>query len=159
MSQQQDYLAKRTKSIGDIAVDGLLAGLTAGVVMGVFLVVVELIAGVGVVEALARFDPGGSESAVAGALFHLAVSALYGVVGALVYRAVIGRSPSLAAWGWLLGGAYGLLLWGLAQVILVPGVYRTADVIPPLLFAMAHLLFGLVLGLLLTRLERDTAIG
>ncbi len=145
--------------MGDVAVDGLLAGLLAGLVMGVFLVVVEMLAGVGFAQALARFDPGGNQSAVSGTLFHLAVSALYGVIGALLFRVVQRRRPAWTSWGWLLGGLYGLVLWAVAQLVLVPGVYNTADVIPPLLFGLAHLLFGLVLGLLLMRLERSPEIG
>lgn len=157
MNQRQNYASVEVKPVGDVAVDGLLAGLLAGLVMGAFLVSVELLAGVGVLEALARFDPGGNQSAVSGVLFHLAVSALYGVIGALLFRLVQGRRPSWTRWGWLFGAVYGLALWAVAQAILVPGVYDTADVVPPLLFGLAHLLFGLVLGLVLSRLERNAA--
>ncbi len=157
MDRQPSYVAGY-KSVGDVAVDGLLAGLLAGLVMGAFLVVVEMLAGESFAQALARFDPGGGQSAVSGTLFHLAVSALYGVVGALLFRVVQRRRPSWASWGWLMGGLYGLALWVVARLVLVPGVYNTADVISPLLFSLAHLLFGLVLGLLLSRLERSAGV-
>ena len=74
-----------SKSLGDLAVDGLLLGLAAGAMMVAFLLVAGMLDGVAPAAVLARFGLPGSATAVTGLLGHLAVSA---VLGAGVGRAV-----------------------------------------------------------------------
>lgn len=158
MTRESSYVALRHKSAGDVAVDGLLAGLFAGVVMGVFLVAADWLTGIPPAETLRRFDPGAGASPLVGGLFHLAVSGLYGVVFALVYRLLRRRWPRLARYGGVLGAGYGVLLWLGAQVVLVSGLNEALDAVPTVLFAVAHVVFGAALGLSLDRLERDATM-
>lgn len=157
MTRENSYLQQRDKSAGDVAVDGLLAGLLAGLVMGAFLVVADWIAGISPAETLGRFDPGAETSAFVGTLFHLALSGLYGVVYALVFRVLVRRWPAIGRYGWLLGAGYGFLLWLGAEAAFVGGLNTAVGAIPTTLFILAHVLFGAVLGLVLARLERAPA--
>jgi hypothetical protein len=56
-----------------------------------------------------------------------------------------------ALWPWLPGAAagllYGLLLYGLAQGLVLPWSRSALAAIPPLHFAVAHIIYGLALGL------------
>ncbi len=153
MTRESSYSEQRDKTTGDVAVDGLLTGLLAGVVMGVFLVAADWVAGISPAETLSRFDPGAGASPLAGGLFHLALSGLYGVVFALVFRVLVRRWPALGRFGWLLGAVYGLLLWSAAQAVLVTGFNESLGAVPTTLFALAHVLYGAVLGLSLARVE------
>lgn len=157
MTKESNYVAQREKTAGDVAVDGLLSGLLAGLVMGVFLVLADWTVGINPAETLRRFDPAANASPVVGALFHLALSGLYGVVFALVFRVVMRRWPAVSRYGWLLGAAYGAALWLGAQTVLVTGVSDALVDVPTALFALAHVLYGAVLGLALARVERAAA--
>lgn len=153
MTKDSSYIGRRDKTAGDVAVDGLLAGLLAGLMMGVFLVLADWLAGISPAATLSRFDPAANASPVVGGLFHMALSGLYGVVFALVFRVVLRRWPALGRYGWLLGAAYGLVLWLVAQAVLVTGISGSLGDVPALLFALAHVLYGAVLGLTLARME------
>lgn len=153
MTRNKSYGTLGDKSTGDVAVDGLLAGLLAGLIMGVFLVTADWMAGIGPVETLSRFDPGVNASPVVGGLFHLALSGLYGVVFALGFRLLIRLRPGIGQWGWLVGAAYGVGLWLAAQAVLVTGFNEALGTVPTYLFALAHILYGVVLGLSLARIE------
>lgn len=155
MTRESSYLKRRGKTAGDVAVDGLLSGLLAGLLMGVFLVLADWLAGISPADTLSRFDPAANAQPLVGALVHLALSGLYGVVFALVFRLLLRRWPRLGRFGWLLGAAYGLLLWLAAQAVLLTGINEALGELPALLFALAHVLYGAVLGLTLGRLERD----
>ena len=154
MTRERSYSEQRDKTAGDVAVDGLLSGLLAGLVMGVFLVLADWLAGISPAETLRRFDPAASASPIVGGLFHLALSGLYGVVFALVFRVLVGRWPALGRFGWLLGAVYGVALWLGAQAVLVTGVSEALGDVPTALFALAHVLYGAVLGVTLARVER-----
>ncbi|MFO7678724.1 MAG: hypothetical protein R6X34_01615 [Chloroflexota bacterium] len=54
-------------------------------------------------------------------------------------------------WGWLLGLGYGLLLWLLAMEWVVTAVGAPLAQISAWQFALAHLIYGLVLGFWLGR--------
>lgn len=151
MTNRMSYVAQRTKTTGDVAVDGLLSGMAAGAVMAVALVVLGLVSGVGPGEMLGRFDPGGSGSPLVGGLMHLAISGIYGVAFALGLRLVTGRRPSLRRYGWLLGATYGLALWLAAHFVVLPGLDTALATIPPLHFIVAHLVYGGSLGYLVAR--------
>ncbi len=151
MADRTSFVTQRNKTIGDIAVDGLLAGMAAGLIMGVILILLGLLDGVGPVEMLGRFDPAGGGAAALGGLLHLAVSGLYGVGFALLFRPLIGRWPSLRRYSWALGVAFGLGIWLAAQWILLPGLDLKLSLIVPWHFALAHVMYGATLGYLLNR--------
>lgn len=138
-----------TKSLGDLAVDGLLQGLTAGVIMLAFLVGAELVEGVAPAAVLSRFGLPGSATPLTGLLGHLAVSAVLGVVWGVLYGSLLRRTPLPA---WVLGAAYGLALYAGATlfVVSVTGLAAFA----PWALLTAHVLYGVTLGLLSGRAER-----
>jgi hypothetical protein len=138
-----------TKSFGDLAVDGLLQGLAAGAIMLAFLLGVGMLEGVTPAAVLARFGLPGSATALTGLLGHLAVSAVLGLVWGVLYGAVLRRVPAPA---WLLGAGYGLVLYAGAALFVVSAT-GLADFAPWQLL-LAHLLYGLTLGLLSGRMIR-----
>jgi len=150
MADDASWTTQQKKTIGDVAVDGLLAGMAAGLAMVGVLLVAGLLNGMGVAETLSRFDPGSDASPVVGALLHLAVAGLYGVVFAAISR-LAGRRFGGPLYGWLLGAAYGLLVWVVAQFVLLPSLGIALTDIPLAQFIAAHLLYGAVLGYLLER--------
>jgi hypothetical protein len=146
-------VTERRRTAGDAAVDGLLAGAAAGVAMAACLVVIGLLAGEGPAVVLARFDPSGARAAspLIGAVMHLAVSAVYGLLFGLIYR-LIGRGRLVGrAAGALMGLVYGLALFLLAQGLAATPAGAALREIPTLHFAVAHLVYGLVLGWLVGR--------
>lgn len=134
------------KTRGDTAVDGLIAGLGGGVVMTCFLILAGWAGGTPPQATVALFDPAQSGSWLSGLLAHLAVSAIYGLVLALLLRSVSRLRPSLTKATWLWGAGYGLLLWGLATGTALTAVASPLDQIPVWKFALAHLLYGLTAG-------------
>ena len=146
MTDRTGFVTQRRRAIGDVVVDGLLSGLLAGGAMGVFLVAAGLISGVGPGQVLGRFDPAGDASPLTGALMHLAVSGLYGVGLALVLHLLGGRWADWRRYGWLLGAGYGLVVWVVAQFVLLPSLGIALADISPALFIPAHLVYGVVLG-------------
>ena len=117
MARTEKVVDGRLRTAGDAAVDGLLAGAAAGIAMAAYLVVIGLVAGEGPAVVLARFDPSGAGAAspLIGALMHLAVSAVYGLLFGLIYRLIgRGRLAGRAA-GALMGLVYGLALLLVAQ--------------------------------------------
>lgn len=146
MADDASWTTQQKKTIGDVAVDGLLAGMTAGLVMAGVLLVLRLLDGAGVAETLGRFDPGSNNSPIVGGLMHLAVAGLDGALFALAYHTLRRRLPVLGHYSWLAGAAYGLVLWLVAQSVLMRDLNAGLAVIAPWQFALAHLAFGIVLG-------------
>lgn len=134
-------LVRRERTWGDTAVDGLLAGLIGGVLMTLFLALVGWARGAPPQVTVALFDPAQTGNWLSGLLAHLAVSAIYGLVLALLLRGVGRIRPLLAKATWLWGVGYGLLLWGLATAVASP-----LEQIPTWEFGLAHLLYGLAAG-------------
>jgi hypothetical protein len=149
-------MANTEGSLGDAAIDGLLAGAGAGVLMGLYLLATGLAAGVPPLALLAHFDPGLSRSPLTGAVTHLAVSSVYGLAFGLGHRLLARLWRRLP--GALLGLAYGAVLWLLAIAITGvqydPAASRWLSGIAPLHFAVGHLLYGALLGWLLGRAAR-----
>ena len=151
MVRTEKMVSERRRTAGDAAVDGLLAGAAGGVAMAGVLIVSAWLTGEGPVRMLARFAPAGSASPLTGALIHLAVSAVYGLLFGVVYR-LVGR-------GRLAGRPSGVVLglvYGLALILVAQGLSSTAAgsvlrEIPALHFAVAHLVFGAVTGWLIAR--------
>jgi len=132
-----------TESWGDTAVSGLLAGIVAGVVMAAFLAAAGFVGGESVAQVLARFGTGEGVSPLAGLVTHLAVSGIYGIAWGYFYR--IARQ-FVSAPAWLLGLAYGLLLFLVAQGVFLVGPTPLMG-IPPMQFLIGHGIYGLALGL------------
>ena len=147
--QNDEQLTYKEVTLGDAAVDGLLAGGGAGVLMAAYLIVAGLVMGETVGVVLGRFDPGQGGAPLVGALAHLATAGVYGVIfgllGRFVPRGWRGRVP-----GWLAGLVYGLALFAVALVLL-PAVASPLQEIPRLHFAVAHVIYGLTLGFLFHR--------
>jgi hypothetical protein len=142
-------------------VDGLLAGVGAGLLMAVYVTASGLLAGQPLTAVLAQFDPSPDPSPVTGVLAHLAVAGVYGVIFALGWTALRRLWP--VGPGWLAGLVYGILLWGVALLLLrLPGGATPEGWlvgVAPLHLAVAHVLYGLVLGWLLGRRPAGLARG
>ncbi len=145
----------RTKSgWGDAAVDGLLSGVAAGVLMASFLLVAGWTAGRSWDWVLRQFDPGLTPAPLTGAVTHLAVSGVYGLLFGSLWR------PMARAWrwlpGWLAGLGFGMLLWLLALMVTSARLSSGGawlQGIPPAQLAVAHGIYGLALGWLVSRFK------
>lgn len=135
--------AKTSESWGDTAVSGLLSGILAGVVMAGFLVAVGFVNGESVAQILSHFGAGQGTTPLAGLLTHLAVSGIYGIVWGYLFRIVRALLPAPA---WLVGLAYGLLLFLVAQGVFLVGPTLLTG-IPSTQFLIGHGIYGLTLGL------------
>ncbi len=154
MNNSQPLIRVRS-SVGDAAVDGLLHGVEAGIVMAIYLVLIGIVAGAGLTTTLSAFDLGQGTSPVRGALIHLAVAAIYGMVFSLIYW-LIGRSRTIGRGVTLLIGlAYGLLLWLITQLAFAAGISVALNSLPALHLAVAHLVYGAMLGWLAGRARAD----
>lgn len=150
MTQRGNVLRKE-KSAGDAAVDGLLSGITAGVVGAVYLLLAGLVTGQSPNTVLARFDPSPAASAMLGGLLHLGTSAVYGALFATIFHFLAGRVYNLHRLAWLLGMVYGLFLWLLAKMIFSTGLDSSLAEVSDIHFLIFHLIYGLVLGALIGR--------
>jgi len=145
-------LAYGERKVSDAALDGLFGGLAAGVAMAIYLVVWGLTAGLGSGGVLGMFDPGLRGMALAGALTHLAVASVYGILFGLIWWA-LRRGLRLGARAWLAGILYGLALLLVAKVVVLPAAESPLAEIPTLHFAVAHVIYGAALGWLSERIE------
>ena len=132
-----------TESWGDTAVSGLLAGIVAGVVMAAFLAAAGFAGGGSVADVLAHFSAGEGGSPFSRLLTHLAVSGVYGIVWGYLLRIVC---RLVAAPAWLVGLAYGLTLFLVAQGLFLVGPTPLTG-IPSLQFLVGHAIYGLTIGL------------
>lgn len=151
MANRTGYVEQRKRSLGDVAVDGLLAGMAAGLMMGVVVILLGFLEGVGPLETLGRFDPANGGSAAVGGLLHLAVSGIYGAIFAIGYQFLAGRWARAKRYGWAIGMGFGLAVWLAAQFLFLPGLSSALADIPPWSFALAHLAYGAGLGYLVGR--------
>lgn len=153
MVRTENVISERRRTAGDAAVDGLLAGTGGGIAMAGVLVASGLLSGAGPAATLARFDPSGMgvASPLTGALLHLAVSAVYGLLFGVIYRLIgRGRLAGRAA-GALIGLVFGLTLLLAAQGLTATSAGAALREIPTLHFAVAHLVYGAVTGWLVAR--------
>ena len=154
MSNSQPLIRARS-SIGDTAVDGLLYGVVAGIVMAIYLIVMGVLTGTGLVATLSAFDLGQGTSPMRGVLIHLAVSAIYGMAFSLIYR-LIGRRRSIGRGGSvIIGLVYGLLMWLIAQIAFAAGVNVALSSLSTVHFAVAHAVYGATLGWLAGRTRTE----
>lgn len=151
---EENIVSIQQMNLGDSAADGLLSGLGAGVVMAVYLAAAALLTGASVAATFARFAvKSGASSPLSGILLHLAVSGVYGLPFGIAAGAVAGaRRPLILRAA--VGIGYGGLLFALARLIILPTMNSPLQELPPLHFALAHGVYGLVLGLLASR-KRD----
>lgn len=133
-------LVARNTTVGDAAVDGLLGGVAAGIVMAMYLVAVSLIGGEGL-AVLSRFDPNGA-SPMIGTLLHLAVSGVYGAVFGIGWK--YARRLNVPAW--LIGLVFGGALFALAELVLSPTSPSPLAKISFVHFGIGHVIYGLTLG-------------
>lgn len=127
-------------TIADGAVEGLLHGLLAGTIMAAYLAGYLLLTRTTPNEFLNRLSAAVEAPPLTIVAGHFALSAFYGVVWGILYQSLLTRVGRLPRWGW--GLLYGVLLWLLSLVLLPAGLQTTF-----LQGGVAHLLFGLVLGL------------
>lgn len=130
---------------GETAVDGLVGGLVAGLIMTVVLALFGLVRGEGPLILLGRFTNGDIASPWMGLLRHLAVSAVYGLLFGMIVWVFKKRFTVREIW-LLAGLAYGLLLFAIAEMILLPSARTPLSDIPVTEFAIAHLVYGLALS-------------
>lgn len=134
--------SKGQSSISETVVEGLFAGVAAGVVMLVYLLASGLLSGEAAGVVLGHFSIQTPPDPLQGALLHLAVSSIYGMLFGVV-MSLLGRRFS--AWGLAL--LYALAIYLLARWVLLPGAGSHLLDVAPLHLALAHLVYGLVLGL------------
>ena len=151
--KNSSVLPKDQLQAGDAAVKGLFNGFIAGIGMAIGLMAGGLAGGVPVDSTLARFTPVSGSGPLAGVLAHLAVSGIYGMIFGLLWSTVLRwlRADSALWQGIVAGAAYGLLLWLVAQFILLPTTGAALGSMPAGQFLFAHLVYGLVLGWLFGR--------
>jgi uncharacterized membrane protein len=154
MSNSQP-LIRAHSTTGDAAVDGLIHGVMAGVVMAIYLVLIGLATGAGLVATLSAFDLGQGSSPVRGALIHLAVAAIYGIVFSLAYRLIARRRSIERSGSVIIGFLYGLLLWLITQIAFAAGINVALSSLPTVHLAVAHVIYGAVLGWLTGRTRME----
>lgn len=139
------------KTFSEAAADGLLAGLVAGMGMALYLLAAAGLGGEAPLAALARFDVSGGASPLAGALAHLATAAVYGAAFGGLRRLIPFRRGDRRI-GAVLGLVFGLALWGLALAVLLPASAPLRG-LPPVHFGVAHVVYGVLLGGVVSRGE------
>ncbi|MBI3537803.1 MAG: hypothetical protein HY070_09630 [Chloroflexi bacterium] len=142
-----------SKSAGDAAVDGLLSGLVAGAVMAMYLVTSVWLAGDSPLALLARFDLSPNPNALTGALVHVGVSGVYGVIFGMITLKFWNRARA-RGWFWIAGIIFGLILFWLSQNVLLPNSKSALATLPFWQFGLAHLVYGTVLGFWMGRESR-----
>ena len=152
--RESKQLLVRSRTLLDTILDGLFGGLLGGGAMALYLILWRWVAGRTPGNVLGLFDGSMQRVALTGALAHLAVSAVYGIVFGLIWRIVRLRIP-----GWVAGIAYGLALLMIAQVALLPVSGSPLAEIPRLHFALAHIVYGAVLGVVSERIGAASSVG
>ena len=147
----------RSTSVSDAAVDGLLAGVGAGVLMAVFLVLSEwLLAGASPLDIIARFDPSGQPVPLTGLFIHLAISAVYGlafgIIGQFLGRLLPARGSVWPLIG--LGALYGSLIFLIARAIFWQAGSSTLLGFSPVNFWLAHEIYGCLMAWMMSRKYR-----
>ena len=150
MAESNRVLAKEN-TVGDAAVEGLLAGLVAGLISAAVLVLIGLLTGDSPGTVLGRFDPSLAGNALIGGLLHLATSAVYGMIFAVLLRLIGRRWRSAHRLTWLLGLVYGLLLLLFAETVVLSGFETMLVEFSTVSFTAFHIAYGLTLGIALGR--------
>ncbi|MFN8487210.1 MAG: hypothetical protein U0350_06430 [Caldilineaceae bacterium] len=142
-----ENLSKRT-TIGDAAVDGLLAGLVAGAGMIVYLTGVGLALYTTWSTLLTRFVPEGAALPLTGILTLLAMAGVYGALfGVLTW--LTPRPWRRRLNGWPMGLLYVAFLLLLAETIFLPRLALPVQQVPFLHLLLGHAIYGFILGRLI----------
>jgi hypothetical protein len=145
-------MVQNQNALGDVAVNGILAGIGAGLVGALFLIILGLATGVTVSETLERFDPQQSGNAMVGIIAHLGVSAVYGVLFAVLLRPLNRRITMTTILSLVFGLIYGLALMLIAELLFTSGIKAGLGDIPRYQFALFHIIYGVTLaGLMKTK--------
>ena len=145
-------------SFSEAIVDGLYAGVLAGLAMAAVLALTALLRGEMLGVLFTRFDPTPAAAPLKGFLLHLAVSGVYGILFGLVWF-LVSSPPRTALSSWravLLGAAYALGLFLLGWTILLPASGSPLRGLPWWDFGLAHLVYGALLGYLVYRRSMES---
>ena len=129
------------------AVAGLVGGAVFGVIMGIM----------GMLPMIAGLI--GSNSAVAGFMVHMVISAIIGAGFGLIFGARVVDLQSGALWG----AIYGAVWWILGPLLIMPVMmgmgpqFGMALTMPMIMSLMGHLIFGVVTGLAYPMVSRRFA--
>lgn len=137
-----------------VILPGLIAGLIAGVAMAMVAMIVTLISGQGLLAApqmiaepfFGPFHPGAINlgALIVGLMIHMMFSVVFGVIFGLIWQGIaLGGIVSSVG-----GMIYGLILWAVMGFVVAPLVgSHVAQEVRTWGWILAHLMFGLVLGL------------
>jgi hypothetical protein len=142
------------KTVGDVAVDGLLSGVVAGVAAALYLVIIGLFSGETFHSILGRFDPQQTGNAILGIFVHLGMSAVYGGLFAVLYRPIRHRMPTSPVLNLVIGLIYGIILMLVAELVFNSGIESALDELSKIQFALFHIIFGLVLVVMIEKFNR-----
>lgn len=145
-------------SAGDLAVDGIFTGIEAGIIMAAFLVAVSAQNQISPVELLSAFSINSYPTWISGILTHLAVSSIYGIFFNLGIYFFFRKSSNLKVSFFVpfSGLIYGSLLWIAAEYFLFGLTAFQLKDMPANILLVAHLIYGLVLGILVQRRRRSS---
>ncbi len=143
--------SERHSGFWDAAAGGIFPGLLGGMVMLVVLIASGLLMGHTPAQVMGAFDPSG-RLPLRGVLIHLAVSCVYGTLFALLSHGLVIRlrffyGPPGSASIALLGTLYGFVLWLVAVSLLRQAAASLLAIAPSGVFLLAHLFYGLTLGM------------
>ncbi len=137
--------------LGEVAVDGLLQGVAAGIVMLLVFLALGALEGYAPSRILSALGLTHDATQVQGALVHLAIGAIYGVLWSLLIALPVRLYfPEIETATWVaVGLGFGCLTWLVAEAALfaVTGL----SMLPWYALLMAHLLYGGTLGLIQAR--------
>lgn len=137
-------LRKATIRTEDAVINGLFSGVAAGLVMILFLALSGLVTGHNFEILIGLFDPSGNNNPISGIAAHMAVSGVYGLLFGLLWKILKLAPRRLMVW---LGGMiFSLLIFAAAELLILPGSNSPLIQMPELLFGLAHLVYGFVLG-------------
>lgn len=135
----------KAQSASDAVIDGLMAGILAGVGMLGVIILAGLLAGISPADVLAKFGAGQTATPLTGVLVHLAVSGIYGAAFGMLINLLpvrlLGRVP-----GWLTGLVYGVILLFIGLGFLLPGLASPLAELPWWILGLGHGVYGLALG-------------
>jgi uncharacterized membrane protein YagU involved in acid resistance len=142
----------KTMSVGEAAVEGLLGGIGAGLAMGLFILGLGALLGASPLTVLTYFNAGDNVSPWTGLFTHIAVSGMYGVVfgiGLMLLARLMGSRTR--DWWLVVGLVYGVLIFGIAESIILPDTHSALQDLPVWVMGIAHVLYGIILARLTTR--------
>jgi hypothetical protein len=137
---------EKISSNTDALINGLFAGIGAGLAMLLFLLTAGLFTGDGTAVTLSRLSSSVQPTnPLSGAFLHLGTSAIYGGLYGFLLR-FVPEQRKTAAFKLSAGLVYGLFLFVLANTIILPASQSTLAELSTIVFGGAHVIYGLVLG-------------